>query len=146
LFATHYHELTALASIFEGVRNYNIAVREWGEEIVFLRKIVEGGTDKSYGIHVARLAGVPKSVIQRAQTILKNLESHTIDPTGKPKFAPQPKSKLPHEMQMLLFSFPHEDIVDRLRDLDLDSMTPLEALLKFKELQDEIRSIDNPEA
>jgi len=111
---------------------------------VFLRKIVEGGTDKSYGIHVARLAGVPKNVIQRAQTILKNLESHTIDPTGKPKFAPHPKSKQPHEMQMLLFSFPHEDIIDRFRDLDIDSMTPLEALLKIKELQDEIRSIDNP--
>ena len=144
LFATHYHELTALASILEGVKNYNIAVREWGEEIMFLRKIVEGGTDKSYGIHVARLAGVPKNVIQRAQTILKNLESHTIDPTGKPKFAPHPKSKQPHEMQMLLFSFPHEDIIDRFRDLDIDSMTPLEALLKIKELQDEIRSIDNP--
>ncbi|MDA0839935.1 MAG: DNA mismatch repair protein MutS [Planctomycetota bacterium] len=146
LFATHYHELTALASILEGVKNYSIAVREWGEDIVFLRKIVEGGTDKSYGIHVARLAGVPQKVIKRAQTILKNLESHTIDPTGKPKFAPQPKSKRPHEMQLLLFNFPHEDIIEQLRDLEVDSMTPLDAINRLKELQDHVRSIDGTES
>jgi len=88
LFATHYHELTELALLFPGIKNFNIAVREWGEEIVFLRKIVEGGTDKSYGIHVARLAGIPKEIIQRARTILNNLEAATLDVNGKPKFAP----------------------------------------------------------
>ncbi|MEK7788682.1 MAG: DNA mismatch repair protein MutS, partial [Planctomycetota bacterium] len=74
LFATHYHELTELALLFPGIKNFNIAVKEWGDEIIFLRKIVEGGTDKSYGIHVARLAGIPREVIQRPRIILNNLE------------------------------------------------------------------------
>ena len=74
LFATHYHELTELAGRLPRVRNYNVAVREWHDQIVFLRKIVEGGTDKSYGIQVARLAGVPKAVLERAREILRNLE------------------------------------------------------------------------
>ena len=88
LFATHYHELTELALLFAGIKNFNIAVKEWGDEIIFLRKIVEGGTDKSYGIHVARLAGIPREVIQRARIILNNLEAATLDVNGKPKFAP----------------------------------------------------------
>src|SRR5512133_989051 len=74
LFATHYHELTELAVTKEGVRNYNSAVREWGERIIFLRKIMEGGTNRSYGIQVARLAGVPAEVIARAKEILRNME------------------------------------------------------------------------
>ncbi|MCP4000609.1 MAG: DNA mismatch repair protein MutS, partial [Gammaproteobacteria bacterium] len=78
LFATHYHELAELALLFPGIRNYNIAVREWEDEIIFLRKIIEGGTDKSYGIHVARLAGMPNEVIQRARVILANLEAETL--------------------------------------------------------------------
>ena len=75
LFATHYHELTDLSSRFKGVRNLNVAVREWEDQVVFLHRIVEGGTDRSYGIHVARLAGLPLSVIDRAKTILLKLES-----------------------------------------------------------------------
>jgi len=82
LFATHYHELTELAERLPRVRNFNVAVREWNEQIVFLRKIVEGGTDKSYGIHVARLAGVPKSVLDRAKEILRNLEESELTPDG----------------------------------------------------------------
>ncbi len=82
LFATHYHELTELAARLPRLKNYNVAVREWHDQIVFLRKIVEGGTDKSYGIHVARLAGVPKPVLERAKTILANLEESELTPDG----------------------------------------------------------------
>ena len=82
LFATHYHELTELAGRLPRVQNFNVAVREWNDQIVFLRKIVDGGTDKSYGIHVARLAGVPKGVIERAKTILRNLEESELTPEG----------------------------------------------------------------
>ncbi|HEY6227428.1 MAG TPA: DNA mismatch repair protein MutS [Verrucomicrobiae bacterium] len=87
LFATHYHELTELASRLPRVRNYNVAVREWNDQIIFLRKIVQGGTDKSYGIQVARLAGVPKPVIDRAKEILSNLEEAELTPEGKPPAA-----------------------------------------------------------
>ena len=146
LFATHYHELTALASMITTAKNLSIAVREWGEEIVFLRKIVEGGTDKSYGIHVARLAGIPKQVVTRAKKILANLESHTIDPAGKPKFAPRPKSKKPQEMQLVLFGSQHDDLVQELRDLQVDTMTPLEALMKLREYQEKVRKAESDEA
>jgi DNA mismatch repair protein MutS len=83
LFATHYHELTELAARLPRVKNCNVAVREWNEQIVFLRKIVPGATDKSYGIQVARLAGVPKGVIDRAKEILGNLEESELTPEGK---------------------------------------------------------------
>ena len=82
LFATHYHELTELAARLPRLKNFNVAVREWHEQIVFLRKIVEGGTDKSYGIQVARLAGVPKPVLERAKEILRNLEESELTPEG----------------------------------------------------------------
>jgi DNA mismatch repair protein MutS len=82
LFATHYHELTELAARLARLRNFNVAVREWHEQIVFLRKIVAGGTDKSYGIQVARLAGVPKTVLDRAKEILRNLEESELTPEG----------------------------------------------------------------
>ena len=82
LFATHYHELTELTRRLPRLKNFNVAVREWHDSIVFLRKIVEGGTDKSYGIHVARLAGVPKEVLERAKQILVNLEESELTPEG----------------------------------------------------------------
>ena len=87
LFATHYHELTELSVFLRGVKNFNVAVREWHDQIIFLRKIVPGGTDKSYGIQVARLAGLPKTVVDRAKEILRNLEEHELDATGKPALA-----------------------------------------------------------
>jgi DNA mismatch repair protein MutS len=87
LFATHYHELTELAVFLKGVRNFNVAVREWHDQVIFLRKIVPGGTDKSYGIQVARLAGLPRTVIERSKEILRNLEEHELDATGKPHLA-----------------------------------------------------------
>src|SRR4029078_5021343 len=83
LFATHYHELTELAARLPRIKNFNVAVREWNEQIIFLRKIVAGGTDKSYGIQGARLAGVPKTVLDGAREILSNLESSELTPAGR---------------------------------------------------------------
>ena len=90
LFATHYHELTELEMTRPGVRNYNVAVREWNDQIIFLRKIIKGGADKSYGIQVARLAGLPASIISRAKEILSNLEQHELNADGKPTIAEAP--------------------------------------------------------
>ena len=141
LFATHYHELTELELLFPGIKNFNIAVREWGEEIVFLRKIVEGGTDKSYGIHVARLAGIPKEIIQRARIILNNLEEATLDVNGKPKFAPlkniQDKK---HPTQLKLFISRQDKVIEEIRKLDISGMSPLDALNKLDELQKKLET------
>ena len=90
LFATHYHELTELELTRPGVKNYNVAVREWNDQVIFLRKIIRGGADKSYGIQVARLAGLPVSVIARAKEILSNLEQHELNADGKPTLAEPP--------------------------------------------------------
>ena len=90
MFATHYHELTELAARLPRLKNFNVAVREWHDQIVFLRKIVEGGTDKSYGIQVARLAGVPKEVLERAKQILGNLEESELTPEGNVRAAAPP--------------------------------------------------------
>ena len=90
MFATHYHELTELELTRAGVRNYNVAVREWNDQVIFLRKIIKGGADKSYGIQVARLAGLPPAVIARAKEILSNLEQHELNADGKPTLAEAP--------------------------------------------------------
>lgn len=141
LFATHYHELTELALLFPGIRNYNVAVREWGEEVVFLRKIVEGGTDKSYGIHVARLAGVPKEVITRAKEILEELEANSLDAYQRPKLgAKKPDEREagspPTEPLQIPLFFPKEQgVIDDIKGLDVSLLTPLEALNKLDELK-----------
>jgi DNA mismatch repair protein MutS len=108
LFATHYHELTELAGRLQRVKNFNVAVREWNEQIIFLRKIVPGGTDKSYGIQVARLAGVPKPVLERAREILSNLEESELTPAGRARSSAKRREieklqKLPPPNQMDLF-------------------------------------------
>ncbi|MDO8745982.1 MAG: DNA mismatch repair protein MutS [Candidatus Brocadiaceae bacterium] len=136
LFATHYHELTELALLFPGIKNFSIAVKEWGDEIIFLRKIVEGGTDKSYGIHVARLAGIPRAVIQRARIILNNLEAATLDVNGKPKFAPlktAQNNKQP--AQLKLFLSKQDMVIEEIKKLETSRMSPLEALNKLDELK-----------
>jgi DNA mismatch repair protein MutS len=123
LFATHYHELTALAATHRNVRNLNVAVREWGDEVIFLRKIVKGGADRSYGIHVARLAGVPRAVVERAAEILRNLEDEAAGLTRRlvPRAATRGR-------QRELFEEPPDPVVEELRRLDLDGITPLQAL------------------
>lgn len=136
LFATHYHELTELALTKERVKNYNVAVREWGGEIIFLRKVVEGGTNRSYGIQVARLAGLPEKVIGRAKEILSNLERGEFDSMGLPKLARSktgtPKPTPP--FQPSLFSQP-DPIRSELKKIDPDQTTPIEALKILSELK-----------
>ncbi|MBI4878124.1 MAG: DNA mismatch repair protein MutS [Planctomycetes bacterium] len=126
LFATHYHQLIDLAAVFTGVVNLNVAVREWGEEIVFLHRIVEGGSDRSYGIHVARLAGVPRAVLERAQAVLADLEK------GNPDLAPR-SAHAPRRAQGTLFEDPAQALCKEMRGLDPDAMSPLDALLKLRE-------------
>lgn len=130
LFATHYHELTELEEKLEGVKNYNIAVKEKGEDIIFLRKIVRGGTDESYGIHVARLAGVPKTVTKKADDILKSLERKNIL-TGKKQ-----ESKNAVEGQFDMFNYKLAEIAHEIDKVNLNELTPIDALntlVKIKE-------------
>lgn len=140
LFATHYHQLTELALTHEGARNYNIAVREWGEKIIFLRKIMEGGTSRSYGIQVARLAGVPDEVIRRSQEILKNLEKGELDDMGVPRIARGKKTAAKGRMtnQLSLFMDDRDIIFNELMDLDTTRLTPFEALNRLHEWQNRI--------
>jgi DNA mismatch repair protein MutS len=131
LFATHYHELTDLVLTLSGVKNYNIAVREWQDKIIFLRKIVEGGSDKSYGIHVARLAGLPQQVIERAKEILSNLEKNEFTTQGEPKLAlkaKRRKNEKSGKSQLSLFDDFGYPLIEELKKVDLDNLTPLEAL------------------
>jgi len=128
LFATHYHELTELTATKEGVRNFNIAVREWGEKIIFLRKIMEGGTNRSYGIQVARLAGVPAEVIVRAKEILRNLEKGELDEAGMPKIARGRKTDRKNANQLSLFAGERDAVLEEIRGIDPMNLTPLDAL------------------
>ncbi len=133
LFATHYHELTELARFLPRVRNYNVAVAEEGERVVFLRKIVPGGADRSYGIHVAQLAGLPKPVIRRAEEILKNLEEEVQrSPTGTPAH------RLAQTQQLSFLTASHPAL-EELKELDVSSMSPLEAINKLYELQEKAK-------
>jgi len=136
LFATHYHELTELSLTKERVRNYNVAVREWGGDIIFLRKIVEGGTNRSYGIQVARLAGLPQKVIDRAKEILSNLERGELDSMGLPKIAKSKMagSKPAPPVQPSLF-VPADPIRALLKKLKIDQLTPLDAINVLDELK-----------
>jgi DNA mismatch repair protein MutS len=137
-FATHYHELTDLAGTMPGVRNLSVAVKEWEEHIIFLHKIVPGAADKSYGIHVARLAGIPRSVNERAKQILSQLEQEHLDPEGKSKLAIKPKTKRRGDLQLTLFAPEEHPVVDKLRQLDLNHLTPLAALQLLGTLQQEV--------
>jgi DNA mismatch repair protein MutS len=132
LFATHYHELTELALTAEGVRNQNVAIREWGEQLVFLHRVQEGASDKSYGISVARLAGLPDTVVARARRILANLESHALDREGVPVLVADGEDvdEKPAEVtpQLGLFADEGQEILRAVREADLDEMTPIEAL------------------
>ena len=131
LFATHYHELVELAVTKEGVRNFNIAVREWGDRIIFLRKIMEGGTNRSYGIQVARIAGVPGEVIARAMEILKNMEQGELDEVGMPKIARGKRTTQKNANQLSLFTDQKETIIEELKALDLMNLTPLDAMARL---------------
>jgi DNA mismatch repair protein MutS len=135
IFATHYHELVDLSADIAGVGNIHVSAREWQDTIVFLRKIESGGSDRSFGIQVARLAGLPASVVVRAQEILRNLESTEFDREGRPRLAHSEEEGVPGVRQLALFSGQEEAVVDELRRADPDSLTPLEALALLAELK-----------
>ena len=149
LFATHYHELTELEGKLDNVNNYCIAVKEKGDDIVFLRKIVKGGADKSYGIQVAKLAGVPDSVIERAKEIAEELDRHDIVDfteilSNKKNSATKKKKEHLDEVdltQMSLFDAVNDnDIIEELKEIDVGNLTPIEALNKLYELQNKIKN------
>src|SRR5207253_2853638 len=127
LFATHYHEPTDLAQRFRGVKNLNVAVREWEDQVVFLHRIVEGGTDRSYGIHVARLAGIPKEVLERARQLLSEL---SVQHVGRPKVSRARKSDKAtaiDENQLPLFTDPAKDLITTLAGTKVEGLTPMQA-------------------
>jgi DNA mismatch repair protein MutS len=142
LFATHYHELTRLAAAFPGVRNFNIAVREWNDQVLFLHKIVEGGADKSYGIQVARLAGVPRPVVERAKKILTSLESgtglraskgtpETMPLAGESQVLESSENNSPEKSLAQLSFFGQggaHPVLEELKSIDPDDLSPREAL------------------
>jgi DNA mismatch repair protein MutS len=133
LFATHFHELTELAAMLPRVKNYNVAVREWNDEIVFLRKILEGGSDQSLGIQVARLAGLPSRVIGRAKEILANLEKNEFTVQHTPRLAADSAGSA-SGYQLSLFELPEHPVIEELRGLDVETLTPLGALNLLAEL------------
>ena len=137
LFATHYHELTGLPARLDRVRNLRMAVKEWEDRILFLHRVAEGRADKSYGLHVARLAGVPKEVVERAAAVLGNIESQQFGFAGEPRLvqgaagAP-PK---PGPDQLALWGSDDEAVLDALKTVDVDQLTPVAALNLLQTLQ-----------
>jgi len=141
-FATPYHELTDLQYALDEVTNLNVAVREWEDQVVFLHKIVPGAADKSYGIHVARLAGVPREVIERAKDILVQLEEEHLDSTGHARIAkpaPPASTSKPSDVQLMLFGPEEHPVVEEIRRLELDSITPMQAMLQIQKWKESIK-------
>jgi DNA mismatch repair protein MutS len=144
LFATHYHELTELSLTLKRIKNYHVSVKEWKDDIIFLRKIVPGPSDQSYGIHVAKLAGIPLSVVDRAREILFNLEKQELDDWGLPRLAYQSQKKR-DKSQFLLFKEDAEqemlrDIKEKIENCDVSNLTPLAALNFLNKLRKEIET------
>lgn len=143
LFATHYHELTDLASVKEGICNMQIAVRECGGEVVFLRKLISGATSRSYGIEVGRLAGLPPKVIERAREILANLEAGELDEIGMPRIAKHARgdgaNPRPEEEARFFCKSISDEVYEKISALDTSTITPLEALNLLHELKQKIR-------
>ena len=140
LFATHYHELTELARTKPRVKNFNIAVKEWNDEIIFLRKLVQGGTNRSYGIQVARLAGIPARVIQRAKRILYKIEQGEYNSNGAPRLIGADKPAARGPVQLDLFNKADNKLIEELANTDISRMTPLEALNFLNELQEKLKT------
>lgn len=137
LFATHYHEMTELSRLLPGVRNYQMAVKESAGNIVFLRRVVEGSASKSYGIEVAKIAGLPKSVVDRAREILINLEANELDVTGRPKLARHLPSRKKSD-QPTLFQAANEAVVEELRNIDVEEMTADQAVDVLRKLKERL--------
>jgi len=137
LFATHYHELTSLENDFKGVVNYNVAVREWDEKIVFLHKIVAGSADKSYGIHVAKLAGVPDWVNRRAEAILDRLENQNDVEHNRAAITSETGDGKT-EIQMTMFGVTDHPLIEKIKGLDPNQLTPMNALEMVNRWKDEL--------
>jgi DNA mismatch repair protein MutS len=135
LFATHYHELTELAELFKNIKNCNVAVREWMDEVVFLHKILPGSTDKSYGIHVAKLAGIPKPILERSKEILAELETAFAKEAASSHLANH-KTKEPDTD--LLFVKKHKSVLDKLASADVNNLTPIEAINLLNQIKEQI--------
>ena len=150
LFATHYHELTELEGTLDGVQNYCIAVKEQGDNIVFLRKIVKGGADKSYGIQVAKLAGVPERVISRAKEVVAELSdsdiagrAREIASLGVPKESKRPvarQNETEANQLSLFFAANDDSIIEEIKALDISAMTPIDALNTLYKLQNKVNN------
>ncbi len=137
MFATHYHELTELCHMMKGVKNYHLAVQEWNEEIIFLYKVEEGSCDESFGIHVAKLAGMPRDVVERAREILDNLQKDSFSGNVRTRFA---EEKDAENKQFDFFEGGYADhpVVEILKNMDTNNLTPMEALKKLAELKDKL--------
>jgi DNA mismatch repair protein MutS len=138
LFATHYHELTELALSRARIKNYHIAVKEWNDQVIFLRKLTQGGTNRSYGIQVARLAGIPDQVIQAAKKILVRIENHA--PAGHGSESKE-TGAITEPVQMELFRPVEQALLERLRKIDINHITPMEAMQLLVQLQAKARSV-----
>ena len=139
LFATHYHELTDLALVLNGVKNFNVQIKEWNDEIIFLRKIVPGGADKSYGIQVARLAGLPNKVLNRAREVLFNLEKGELDEVGIPKIAHSEETTSLEAQQLRLFSESSHPAIKYLEEIEPDNLSPRQAIDALYDLKHILR-------
>jgi DNA mismatch repair protein MutS len=142
LFATHYHELNEMEESFQRIRNYNVSVREANGKVIFMRKLVRGGSEHSFGIHVAKLAGMPSSIIQRANQILKDLETdHSQSPIANGQEtigSGKATVSAPSGMQLSFFQLDDpvlEQIRDEVKNLDINNLTPLDALNKLSEIK-----------
>jgi DNA mismatch repair protein MutS len=138
LFATHYHELTDLARTLPRVRNLTMAVREWRDQVVFLHRVIPGAADRSYGIHVARLAGLPAPVVSRAEELLRNLEAEGHDPLGRPRWIGGEHAPPAASNQLDLFARSEDVVASVLRELDLERLTPLAALQLLQTLKERL--------
>jgi DNA mismatch repair protein MutS len=139
LFATHYHELTEMALVKPDVKNRTMTAKEWNGEVVFLRKVADGTADRSYGVQVARLAGIPEGVLARAREILGNLERQQMDVGGRPRLAEHAGEPPPRDAQLDLFRGQGELVLDALGRIDVDQLTPLAALQLLASLQHRLR-------
>jgi len=139
LFATHYHELTELSLTKQRVKNYNMAVKEWADRIIFLRKVLPGGSSRSYGIQVARLAGIPAEVISRSKEILRNLETGELNEAGMPKLAAR-DGRSADNGQLSLLVGERDPVHEELKSIDVDRMTPLDALTALHKMKELIKN------
>jgi DNA mismatch repair protein MutS len=139
MFATHYHELTDLTQTLKHTSNWHVAVQENNDDVIFLHRVIEGAAGRSYGIHVAKLAGVPRSVTERAATILEALENQHVNDEGKSN-VPQRESRRQSKQQLSLFELPEDPLLDEIRNLQVDDMTPRQAMDELYRLRQALSS------